>query len=318
MFLVKKFIVWIALAMIIMGLALIALGIFSNDAASGKSRQSSSQHVPAPVATNNPTPTAAQPSSTATTFDGFQTLTFNDASGSKMTYYLYIPTGYNPGQKYPLVLLLHGGGEVAKANATAQQNRDVLLKQYYVQVWISPAIQQKWPSFILVPQVMAPDRWVNVPASTGSYTMTSQPSNSLRMAKEILDWVQQQYKGIDSHRLYVTGLSMGGYGTWEAIERWPNYFAAAAPLAGAGDPSKAYLLVREPIWAFHGAKDTVVPVSGSRDMISAIMLAGGQPLYTEYPDAGHGLWGPGGVYDPKADPPFFEWLFSQKLPQGGK
>ncbi|HLH63346.1 MAG TPA: prolyl oligopeptidase family serine peptidase [Ktedonobacteraceae bacterium] len=300
--------------MIIVGLALIALGIFSNDSASGKGRQTLSQHIPAPIATQNPTPTAAQPSETATTFEGFQTFIYTDITGMKMTYYLYIPAHYNAQKKYPLVLILHGGGEVAKPSATPQQNSKVLLTQFYVQTWISPAVQQQWPSFILVPQVMSPDRWVNVPASTGSYTMAAQPSNSLRMAKEILDMVQQQYKGIDASRLYITGLSMGGYGTWEAIERWPDYFAAAAPLSGAGDPSKAYLLVDEPIWAFHGAKDTVVPVSGSRDMIAAITQAGGHPLYTEYPDAGHGLWGPGGVYDPKADLAFFEWLFSQKLP----
>jgi predicted peptidase len=211
-------------------------------------------------------------------------------------------------------LILHGGGEVAKPNATPQQNSKVLLTQFYVQTWISPTVQQQWPSFVLVPQVMSPNRWVNVPASTGSYTMAAQPSNSLRMAKAILDMLQQQYQGIDSHRLYITGLSMGGYGTWEAIERWPNYFAAAAPLSGAGDPSKAYLLVNQPIWAFHGAKDTVVPVSGSRDMIAAIRQAGGYPLYTEYLDAGHGLWGPGQVYDPAADPAFFAWFFAQQLP----
>ncbi len=300
--------------MIIAGLTFIALGVFSNDLASGKSKQASSQHAPMSSTTQNPIQLPTQPSNTVTTSNGFQTFTHTDASGMKMTYYLYIPANYNPQQKYPLVLILHGGGEVAKPNATAQQNREVLLKQYYVQVWLSSAIQQKWPSFILVPQVMSPDRWVNVPASTGSYTMAVQPSNSLHMAKEILDMLQQQYQDIDPTRLYVTGLSMGGYGTWEAIERWPNYFAAAAPLSGAGDPSKAYLLVHEPIWAFHGTQDTVVPVSGSRDMIAAITQAGGHPLYTEYSNEGHGLWGPGMVYDPKADPAFFNWLFSQKLP----
>jgi predicted peptidase len=135
------------------------------------------------------------------------------------------------------------------------------------------------------------------------------------MAKEILDMLLNKYSGIDADRLYVTGLSMGGYGTWEAIERWPNYFAAAAPLSGAGDPSKAALLVHEPIWAFHGALDTVVPVSGSRDMISAITQAGGHPRYTEFPNDGHDLWTSGKVYSPTADPAFFSWLFSQKKPQ---
>ncbi len=184
---------------------------------------------------------------------------------------------------------------------------------YYAQVWVSPAIQEKWPSFIVIPQVVSPNRWVNVPASTGSYTLAPRPSPSLSMAKEIVDMLQQEYRGIDPHRLYVTGLSMGGYGTWEAIERWPGYFAAAAPISGAGDPSKAALLVHTPIWAFHGALDKTVPVSGSRDMIQAIINAGGHPRYTEYPNDGHDLWGPGKVYSPTADLAFFTWLFSQSL-----
>jgi len=105
---------------------------------------------------------------------------------------------------------------------------------------------------------------------------------------------------------------MGGYGTWEAIERWPNYFAAAAPIAGAGDPSKASTLTHLPIWAFHGSADRTVPVSGSRDMIDAISAAGGNPRYTEFPGAGHGVWGY--VYSLGASgnaTDFFPWLFSQ-------
>jgi predicted peptidase len=240
--------------------------------------------------------------------------TFTDSNGSKMTYYLYVPNGYNPQHTYPLVLLLHGGGESANSKATPEKNMALLLNQFYTQVWTSPAIQQKWPSFIVIPQVVSPNRWVNIPAATGSYTLADQPSDSLRLAKEILDMLQQEYQGIDAHRLYVTGLSMGGYGTWEAIERWPGYFAAAAPLAGAGDLSKAALLVHLPIWAFHGAQDTDVPISGSRDMIQAIMQVGGHPRYTEYPNDGHDLWGPGKVYSPTSNPAFFAWLFSQKQP----
>ena len=127
-----------------------------------------------------------------------------------------------------------------------------------------------------------------------------------------MDALQKQYTTIDPNRLYVTGLSMGGYGTWEAIERWPNYFAAAAPIAGAGDPSKASVLTHLPIWAFHGSADTTVPVSGSRDMINAISAAGGNPRYTEFPDAGHAVWGY--VYSLGASSSvsgFFPWLFSQ-------
>jgi len=232
-----------------------------------------------------------------------------------MTYYLFIPENYNPQSQYPLVLMLHGGGERAKPGETPEYNREILLHQYYAQVWITSAIQEKNPSFILIPQITSPGSWMSVPAATGPYTLPPQPTSSLRMAKEILDMLLIKYSGIDASRLYVTGLSMGGYGTWEAVERWPNYFAAAVPLSGAGDPSKAPSLVHQAIWAFHGAKDTVVPVSGSRYMISAITQAGGHPRYTEIPNEGHDLWIPGKVYSPTADTALFSWLFSQKSPQ---
>ena len=128
-----------------------------------------------------------------------------------------------------------------------------------------------------------------------------------------MDTLQRKYTGIDARRLYITGLSNGGYGTWDAIERWPDYFAAAAPIAGAGDPSKAAVLKDMPIWAFHGSADTVIPVSGSRDMIAAIEAAGGHPRYTEFPGAGHGVWGY--VYSLNDSSErvtnFFPWLFSQ-------
>lgn len=256
--------------------------------------------------------------------DNYITRTYTSTAGLQMTYYLYVPANYNPSQAYPLVLLLHGGGERATAGKTATQNREVIMRQAYVQVWgpgypangkYGPNVQQHWPSFIVVPQVVNPNQWVAVPAQHGSYTLAAQPTPPLQAAMEIVNAVQQQYH-IDVHRRYITGLSMGGYGTWDAIERWPNYFAAAAPLAGAGDPSLAGRLVHLPIWDFHGTQDNVVPVSGSREMISAIKAAGGNPRYTEFPQSSHEIWDK--VYatmnGPTPVPDFFSWFFSQRNP----
>jgi len=145
-------------------------------------------------------------------------------------------------------------------------------------------------------------------------TQPAQPSLPLALTKELLDDLQRQYSAIDSNRLYITGLSNGGYGTWDAIERWPTYFAAAAPIAGAGDPSKAAVLKNLPIWAFHGSADSTVPVSGSRDMIAAIRAQGGHPRYTEFTGQGHGVWPY--VYSLGTSSlnvtGFFPWLFSQR------
>jgi predicted peptidase len=254
---------------------------------------------------------------------GYSMYVYTDAAGNTLTYYLYIPSNYNPQHKYPLVLLLHGGGERSNPQASLAQNQKTLLQEQYVQVWSgnysapnNPEIQQHWPSFIVVPQISAGQQWVNVPVHNGSYVQPALPSTQLLLTKELLDTLQQRYSGIDANRLYITGLSLGGYGVWDAIERWPNYFAAAAPLAGAGDPSKAALLTHLPIWAFHGSNDATVPVSGSRSMIAAIKAAGGDPRYTEFAGASHGIWG--SVYGaPNVSnevTDFFPWFFAQVKP----
>jgi predicted peptidase len=240
--------------------------------------------------------------------------------GFSMTFYLFVPRGYQEGMKYPLVLVLQGGGERALTTSPAWLNRVGVVANPYAEVFgpgfpkpYSVNVQQHWPSFVVIPQLLNPARFVDVPAGQGSYSLAPQPNDAMRMTKEIVDTLQLAYHNIDANRRYVTGLSMGGYGTWEAAERWPNYWAAAAPIAGAGDPSKAARLVSLPIWAFHSADDAAVPVAGSRDMIAAIRAAGGHPRYTEYTDLGHGSWlAPYTIMgEPSPTPDFFAWLFAQ-------
>lgn len=232
-----------------------------------------------------------------TGMNAFVTHVFTNRAGQSLTYYLYVPYGYTPLQRYPLVLVLHGGGEHRNPGWTAAQNKAILFGKDYIQVWepgysgsYNPQVQRYWPSFIVIPQIPNGQQWVNVPVHGGSYAQPSQPATSLLVTKELLDALQKQYQGIDPGRLYITGISLGGYGVWDAIERWPDYFAAAMPIAGAGDPAKAAVLKRLPIWAFQGSADQTVPISGSRDMIAALRAAGGRPRYTEYPGAGHAVW----------------------------
>jgi predicted peptidase len=111
---------------------------------------------------------------------------------------------------------------------------------------------------------------------------------------------------IEEKRRYVTGLSRGGYGTWNFICKEPEMFAAAIPVAGGGDPTLAPKAVKVAVWAFHGAMDKNVPVINSRNMINAIKAAGGNPKYTEYPDQGHNIW-----ENVKATPGPLDWLFAQ-------
>lgn len=277
------------------------------------------EEVKLPAVTTTPTPPRPTPHPTGS--NAFVTRTFINSQGLSLTYHLYVPYNYTPLHQYPLVLLLHGGGERSNPDWTAAEKKAVLFNQSYVQVWTpgysvpyGPHIQQRWPCFVVIPQLSYGHYWVNAPVGDGSYTQTSQPTPWLQMAKKIVDSLQKEYMGIDSGRLYITGLSLGGYGVWDAIERWPTYFAAAIPIAGAGDPSKAAAIKNLPIWAFQGSADTVVPVSGSRDMIAAIDAAGGHPRYTEYPGAGHTVWGYvyGTTGTNQNTPGVMSWLFSQK------
>ena len=141
--------------------------------------------------------------------------------------------------------------------------------------------------------------------------MTSTPSplnrpNRSRLTLELLDALPKEFS-IDRKRIYVSGLSMGGYGTWDILARRPEHFAAAAPVCGGADEATAAKIAKIPVWAFHGAKDTVVKPSRSQNMIAALKKAGGTPKYTEYPDEGHGSWCP--AY---RNPELFKWLFAQK------
>lgn len=242
------------------------------------------------------------------TENGYVTRTYIDASGRSMTYYLHIPDEGNQGQQYyPLVLLLHGGGERGHAINSSEQNRSVLVGDPYVKQWTSTQVQDRWPSFIVVPQLMDSQQWVDVPSDQGSYRLAPQPTIALLMAKKIVDALLQIYPDIDAGRLYITGISIGGYGVWDAIERWPDFFAAAAPVSGGGDPSGAIKLAHLPIWAFQGANDGDPPPSASRAMIEAIRAVGGHPLYTEFQQSGHDIWLQ--VYTSSA---FLSWLFAQK------
>jgi predicted peptidase len=115
------------------------------------------------------------------------------------------------------------------------------------------------------------------------------------------------HEAVDPARIYLTGLSMGGYGTWDLAARQPERFAAILPICGGGDEATAPRLAKLPIWCFHGDADTVVPVERSRTMIAAVRAAGGSPKYSELPGVGHDSWTP--AY---RDPAVLDWLFAKR------
>lgn len=289
---------------------LLAAGFFS-----GKLVPKSATTSAAPIV-----PPGSNDTLIANTSYGYMERRFTNPQGDSLTYYLYVPEHYVAQKKYPLVLLLHGGGEKSKDSNSPAQNREVILRQRYVEVWGSgytgennPEIQQHWPGFIIVPQISTKQQWVKADPHKGSYQQSDQPTTQLLLTMQLLDSLQHKYTGIDQSRRYITGISSGAYAVWDATERWPGYFAAAAPLSGAGDPSKASAIKNLPIWAFHSANDGTIPVSGSREMIAALKAAGGKPHYTEFPKLGHEVWY--SVFSLRASPVkvtgFFSWLFAQ-------
>jgi predicted peptidase len=126
---------------------------------------------------------------------------------------------------------------------------------------------------------------------------------------QLVDHVQTNLN-VDATRVYVTGLSMGGFGTWRLVAAYPERFAAALPICGGGEPAAmARSLRRVPIWAFHGERDAVVPVKRSREMVEAVRCAGGDVRLTVYPDVEHNSWKQ--TYD---NPEIYKWLLSHRGP----
>jgi predicted peptidase len=202
------------------------------------------------------------------------------ADGKTMPYRLYIPPNYQPDKHYPLILFLHGIGERGDDN----------LKQLRVSSPLTLIESSKEPMFFVAPQCPPGKRWVERPRPISSYTAAEVPvSENLQLVLQIIEQVQQEYS-IDASRLYATGLSMGGFGTWDIITRRPHMFAAAIPICGGGDKSQVANLKGMGIWAFHAADDSTVSVNGSRDMIRALWAAGQNPSYTEYTSGGHNSW----------------------------
>ena len=215
-----------------------------------------------------------------------------------LPYRLLKPKKYNPLRKYPLILFLHGSDERGTDNR----------KQLFVglNIFAAEQIMDRYPCFIIAPQCPVEMKWADVDWKSDRHTMQKKPTEALAASIELARQLPKEFS-IDVSRVYVAGYSMGGFGAWEAIQRWPDLFAAAVPVCGGGDETQASRIAMIPIWAFHGALDPLVKVARSRNMTNALVKAGGFPRYTEYPDINHFSWGM--AFN---DPALFEWLFRQK------
>lgn len=205
--------------------------------------------------------------------------TFVSSKGDSLRYLLMKPLDYDPQRKYPLVVCLPYGGYEAPV----------------AQLLSNDFNRRKYPAFLFVPHCQQGTGWGGTP---------NYPARDSLVYEAI---IALEDPGIDVKRRYVSGVSLGGYGSWHFICKHPEMFAAAIPVCGGGDPALAPNIVHVSVWAFHGEKDRNVPVSGSREMIDAIKKAGGDPRYTEFPGAAHHIWD-----QVSKTPGLLDWLFAQK------
>lgn len=196
-----------------------------------------------------------------------------------LLYRLFKPLNYNPIKTYPIVICLSGSGGVGHDNIRQ------LASCWPAQILSKEENQKRHPCFLLVPQCPNGKYWgITMAGGKGSAVPTVE-----NLVLHVMKELESEFN-IDTTRRYITGQSLGGYGTWHFILKYPDMFAAAVPICGGGDPSMVERIVNIPIWVFHGDKDSNVPVQYSREMIKAFKQAGGKPNYTEFKGVGHICW----------------------------
>ncbi len=202
---------------------------------------------------------------------------------AELDYLLYLPEDYAKSRKkWPLILFLHGAGERGdKVQLVAKHGPPKLVAE-----------GKALPLIIVSPQCPQWEWWPN--------------AMQIAALDGLLKEIVANYR-VDKDRLYLTGLSMGGFGSWKLATECPTRFAAVAPICGKGDPTKAKLIKDLPIWVFHGAKDPVVPLANSKDMVDALKQCGSDVKFTIYPEAQHDSWT--ATY---ANPELYDWFLQHQ------
>lgn len=197
---------------------------------------------------------------------------------ARLRYLLALPEGYgDDDRRWPLLVFLHGAGE---------SGDDLAKVKVHGPPKLLAAGARDFPCIVVSPQ--SPGRGWNA-----EYLLA------------LVDQLCAEYR-VDEDRIWLTGLSMGGFGTWSLAAAAPDRFAAIVPICGGGRPADAEKIAAIPTWVFHGAKDAVVPLAASQSMVDAVRAAGGEPKFTVYPEAGHDSW-----TETYEDPALWDWLFAQ-------
>jgi len=202
----------------------------------------------------------------------------------QINYLLYLPDQYLESKvHWPLILFLHGAGE---------RGDDLEKVKIHGPPKLIAREGREFPFVIVSPQCPEDDWWSN--------------ELQIETLNVLLNDIISRYR-IDKQRIYVTGLSMGGFGTWRLAIEYPDKFAAIAPICGKGNPAKAARISHLPVWVFHGADDKIVPLKSSQEMVEALEKAEGNVKFTVYPDAGHDSWTQ--TYN---NPELYQWFLKHK------
>jgi len=195
-------------------------------------------------------------------------------------YLLYLPDAYENDKEndFPFILFLHGGGEKGDDLNKVKRNGPPKFLEN----------NKDFPFIVVSPQCPRDERW------------TAYKLNAL------LEGLVEKYR-IDEDRIYLTGLSMGGYGTWDLASNYPQWFAAIVPICGGGDVRRVRAVKDIPVWAFHGMRDNVIPIERSLELVRALEKIDGNVKFTVYPEANHNSWTK--TYN---NPELWEWLLKQK------
>jgi predicted peptidase len=228
-----------------------------------------------------------------------------ESAGNVLPYRLLYPDGYDKTKKYPLILLLHGGGE--RGNDNEEQ------LTHGAQLFLNEENRKSYPAIILVPQCPDDSYWAAVDIDRSvqpfkiSFNYNNPPQWPLVAANELVKKIANE-EAVDKSRIYITGLSMGAMGTFESVYRYPDLYAAALPICGGADANAYDKRVKKTaFWIFHGADDAVVDVKLSREMQAKLKSLKVENKYSEYPGVNHNSWD-----NAFAEPTFLEWMFKHR------
>jgi len=236
----------------------------------------------------------------------FQKKIYRSTSGQELNYRILYPENYDASKKYPVLLFLHGAGELGSDNEKQLVHGATL--------FLDPGNREKFPAIVLFPQCPEGKNWASLAFTMGESGRKiyirhngKEPGEMSVLLNELLQDIAKNNK-VDTKRFYIMGLSMGGFGTLEMLYLYPNTFAAAVSICGGHLTDLASVYAKKvPIWLFHGAKDSVVPVDFSRDLYAKLKELGAEVKYTEFPEANHDSW-----TSAFATPELLPWIFSNQ------